>query len=268
MGYESVIDLKSGKRLDNAKNIYNLKQDKPDPRDWMFSAKLGATVPAKLPKSVDYRPLMPPIVDQGNLGSCTANAIAAAFQYNQIKQKIGVFPPSRLFVYYNERLMEGTVDTDSGAYLRDGIKTLNTYGVCSEIVWPYIISQFKVKPSDEAYTQAKLHTALSYYRVNPAIADVKAALAAGFPVVFGFLVYTSFENYATAKTGVVTMPRPNERLLGGHAVIAVGYNDVKQQLIVRNSWGTKWGDKGYFYMPYSYIKPTLASDFWVVSAVS
>jgi C1A family cysteine protease len=178
-----------------------------------------------------------------------------------------VFQPSRLFVYYNERLVEGTVSQDSGAFIRDGIKTLNTYGVCSEAVWPYNISQYTTKPSDAAYAQAKLHTALAYYRVNVAINDVKAALAAGFPIVIGLTLYESFESYTTAATGVVTMPKPYEQVLGGHAVAIVGYNDAKKQLIVRNSWGTNWGDKGYFYLPYSYINTNLASDLWVVSSV-
>jgi C1A family cysteine protease len=268
MAYDSVIDLKRGRRLQNAANLFNLKPDTPDARDWMFDDKLSAVIPAKLPKSVDLRSQMPAVVDQGNLGSCTANAIAGAFQYSQIKQQIEVFPPSRLFVYYNERLLEGTVNQDAGAYIRDGIKTLKTYGVCPETLWPYIISQFKVKPSDAAYTQAQLHTALSYYRVNTTATDVKTALAAGFPVIVGFTVYNSFLSYATSLTGIMQMPKPRERILGGHAVLIVGYNDAKQQFIVRNSWGTSWGVKGHFFMPYAYVTPSLTSDFWAVQTVN
>ncbi len=253
-------------RLRNAASVFNVKKSKIDVRDWPLS-KLGVTTAAPIPATSDLRSAMPAVVDQGNLGSCTANAIAAAFQYDQIKQKIAAFPASRLFVYYNERLLEGTVNYDSGAYIRDGIKTLNTYGVCAETAWPYVVSQYRTKPNTAAYTAAKLHTALSYYAVPVTTADIKSAVAAGFPVTIGFTVYSSFMSAATANTGVMTLPTKYEQVLGGHAVLIVGYDDVKQRFIVRNSWGTNWGDKGYFYMPYAYVTTARLNDLWVVSSV-
>jgi C1A family cysteine protease len=211
---------------------------------------------------------MPTVVDQGNLGSCTANAIVAAFQYDLIKQKLKIFTGSRLFVYYNERLMESDVGQDNGAMIRDGIKSLNTYGVCAETTWPYVVSRFAVKPSTTAYTQAKLNKALAYYNVAVSSSAIKTALAAGYPVVIGISVYESFESQAVAVSGVVPMPGPSEQLLGGHAVLVVGYNDTLQQFIVRNSWGTSWGQHGYFFLPYAYATPSLMSDCWAVSSVN
>lgn len=246
-----------------SQHIYNLKKDKPDSRDWKFPQ-----LALRLPVSVDHRYLMPPVYDQGNLGSCTANAIAAAFQYDQAKQKLSGFMPSRLFIYYNERLVEGTVNFDSGAYIRDGIKVINSYGVCQEPTWPYNINNFRTKPSNIAYSQALTHKALSYYRVNVDITSVKTALAAGFPVVIGFNVYSSFESATVSRTGLMPMPAPRELLLGGHATLVVGYNDVSRYLIVRNSWGSGWGDRGYFYMPYTYVTPNYMSDFWVINSIS
>jgi C1A family cysteine protease len=243
---------------------YNVVKSAPDARDYQFSQKVS--IPKSVPSAVDLRPHMPTVVDQGNLGSCTANAIVAAFQYDLTKQKLNIFTGSRLFVYYNERVMEGSVGQDSGAMIRDGIKSLNTYGVCSEPTWPYIIAKFAVKPSTAAYTQAKLNRALTYYSVASNPTAIKTALAAGFPVVIGIEVYESFESDAVAVSGVVPMPGPSEQLLGGHAVLVVGYNDVLKQFIVRNSWGTGWGKSGYFFLPYAYT--SLMSDCWVVSSVN
>ena len=259
-------EIKRQERIRNAASVFNFKTAPIDTRDWPI-AKLGIVAPAKLPATVDLRPTMPAVVDQGNLGSCTANALAAAFQFDQIKQKIAAFPPSRLFVYYNERLLEGTVNYDSGAYIRDGIKTLNTYGVCAETLWPYNVSQYRTKPNTAAYTAAKLHTALAYYSVPVTATDIKTAVNAGLPVTIGFTVYNSFMSASTTKTGIMSMPVRGERILGGHAVLIVGYDDVKSRFIVRNSWGTNWGDRGYFYMPYAYATTALMSDLWVVSSV-
>lgn len=250
------------------KRVYNVLKDTPDDRDYKFSA-LNAKPTAKtfFPAKVDYRAKMGTILDQGSLGSCTANAIASAFQYNLTKQKMPSYSPSRLFIYYNERLLEGTVAEDSGAYIRDGIKTLNTYGACPEVVWPYKISQFAVKPPEQAYKVAAQDKATGYYRVNVDANSIKTALASGFPVITGMLVYSSFETYAVAKTGKVPMPGRYDYLLGGHAVLIVGFDEATQQFIVRNSWGTSWGDRGYFYLPYAYAVPSLMNDLWVVTTV-
>ena len=179
-----------------------------------------------------------------------------------------IFSPSRLFIYYNEREMEGTVGTDAGAQIRDGIKSIGKQGVVSETEWPYDISKFTDKPGSALYTEAKHHTAIRYTRVIQDIVHIKQAIAEGFPVVFGFSVYESFESPEVAKTGIMPMPKKDEHLMGGHAVMVVGFDDSRKCVIVRNSWGESWGDKGYFYMPYAFIENSdLANDFWIVYKV-
>ena len=211
---------------------------------------------------------MPPVYDQGQLGSCTANAIGAAFEFDQVKEGYKDFMPSRLFIYYNERAMEGTIDTDSGAMIRDGMKSVAKVGVCAEDTWAYDISKFTEKPPTKAYTEAKKHQALLYKRVIPVLHQLQGALAAGYPVVFGFSVYESFMSPDVAKTGEVPLPPRNEQMIGGHAVVAVGYDDKIQRFIVRNSWGKSWGKKGYCTMPYGYLTdPQLARDFWSIYTV-
>jgi len=172
---------------------------------------------------------------------------------------------SRLFIYYYERLIEGTVRQDSGAQIRDGIKVGYTYGAPLESLWPYNVSHFTHVPSPAAIADAAKRKITKYQNAAD-ITAVKDALAAGFPVVIGFSVYESFQDPSVANTGIMPMPNVNtEQLLGGHAVCIVGYDDHKQHFIVRNSWGPDWGDKGYFYMPYGIIQnPQLSSDFWVI----
>jgi C1A family cysteine protease len=256
-----TVELKSR----NVKR-YGWVPDLPDARDFAFAAP--EEVLNKLPTQVDLRPQCPPVYDQGQLGSCTANAIGAAFEFDQLKEALVDFTPSRLFIYYNERQIEGTVDQDSGAMIRDGIKSVNRIGVCTEDLWAYDIARFTEKPPQQAYTQASLHQATVYRRVTPVLRQIQGALATGIPVVFGFSVYESFESQAVASTGIVPLPQRSERLLGGHAVLAVGYDDTSQRFIVRNSWGAGWGQAGYCTMPYAYLTDrSLASDFWAIYAV-
>ena len=240
--------------------------DLPDARDFLFSAP--EEVLTKLPKKVDLRSKMPTIYDQGQLGSCTANAIGAAFEYEQVRQGLKDFMPSRLFIYYNERSMEGTVDTDSGAMIRDGMKSVAKVGVCTETTWPYDIPKFTEKPPTKAYKEASKHQALVYRRVLPTLHQLQGCLASNYPFVFGFSVYESFMSQDVARTGVVPLPPRGEQLIGGHAVVAVGYDDADQRFIVRNSWGDGWGMKGYCTMPYGYLTdPQLARDFWAIYTV-
>jgi C1A family cysteine protease len=242
---------------------YGWQRDLPDHRDYLFAA-----APATLPVSVDLRPQCPPVYDQGQLGSCTANAIAAAIQFDRLKQKISDFTPSRLFIYYNERVIEHTVTSDSGAQIRDGIKTVAKQGDCPETEWPYVISKFKTKPSVKCYADALKYKTVSYQRVTQSLAQLKGCLAAGFPFVFGFTVYESFESAAVAKSGHASLPKSGEQVVGGHAVVGVGYDDAKSWFVVRNSWSAKWGLKGYFTLPYAYVADAnLASDFWTIRVV-
>ena len=240
--------------------------DLPDQRDFRYAS--GKSIKS-LAKKIDLRKNMPPIYDQGSLGSCTANAIGAAFQYSlKLQNKKLEFMPSRLFIYYNERVMINTVNEDSGAMIRDGFKSLNKLGVCPESQLPYLITKFTQKPNAKCYHEAKLHQVISYHKINRNLQQMKACLAEGFPFVFGFTVYESFDSITVAKTGKLNMPNKDEDNLGGHAVLAVGYDDVSKRFIVRNSWGDEWGKKGYFTMPYDYLlDENLSDDFWTIRII-
>lgn len=246
---------------------YGWIPDIPDHRDQLYA--VTALAPEALPAQVDLRSQCPPVYDQGSLGSCTANAIAAAIEFEQMKQGMPEpFLPSRLFIYYNERLMEGTVEVDSGAQLRDGIKSVAKHGACPERLWPYEPAFFAVLPPAICYSEALKHRVVAYQRLVPTLNHLRACLASGYPFVFGFAVYESFESDQVARTGDVPLPGPSDSAVGGHAVMGIGYDDAKQLLIVRNSWGAAWGMNGYFTMPYAYAtNPQLADDFWTIRTV-
>ena len=181
-----------------------------------------------------------------------------------------IFTPSRLFIYYNERSIEGNTNKDSGAAIRDGIKSINKIGVCSEKVWPYNIEKFTEKPKRVCYIIAKNHRSVEYHKVKQTESQIKQVLSEGFPVVFGFAVYESFESENVAKNGIVPIPKENEKMLGGHAVALVGYTTLNNQnyFIVRNSWGSDWGDGGYCYFPVEFIcNSEYCDDFWVVKKI-
>jgi C1A family cysteine protease len=164
--------------------------------------------------------------------------------------------------------MEGTIHEDSGAAIRDGIKSVNRQGACDEQLWPYDISQFTVQPPSSCYDVAAQHKTISYARVAQNVQLMKSCLASGYPFVYGFVVYESFESAQVAATGYVPMPLANEAILGGHAVLCVGYDDAKKVFICKNSWSDQWGDKGSFYIPYQYlINQNLASDFWTIRKI-
>jgi C1A family cysteine protease len=245
---------------------FGWKRDLHDQNDYQF--KVVAPVPT--PPLIDLSPFCPPIYDQGDLGSCTANALAGAYEFEKMKQKQSYFMPSRLFIYYNERVMEKTVKSDAGAALRDGIKSLNVQGVCPEDMWAYNIKKFASKPCSKCYTTAKKNEVQQYLSVNhTSIDDIRQCFAQGYPIAFGISVYSSFMSDEVTRTGIVPMPKPDESLEGGHAILGVGYNDTKRMVLVRNSWGTEWGLKGYFLLPYEYITSSqLASDFWTIRLVA
>jgi C1A family cysteine protease len=239
--------------------------DLPDHRDLFYSSL--KSIKRKVPTRIDLSKQCPQVYDQGSLGSCTANALGAAFQFGQIKQSIRNFVPSRLFIYYNERVQINTVQSDSGAFIRDGIKSLNREGVCPETDWPYLINKFAHQPPASLYKKALKNQVLQYLRLeNWQINQLQTCLAEGYPFVFGFSVFESFWSMGT--NAVIPLPKKTDRLLGGHAVMAVGYDQVKKRCLIRNSWGEDWGKKGHAWMPYDYIcNPMYADDFWTIRLV-
>lgn len=237
--------------------------DLPDHRDHKFSMLEGLP----LPSLVDLRGQDSPIEDQGPLGSCTSFAAGAAFRFDLRKQGLQDFVTSHLFEYYNSR-PRNQKGVDSGASIRAAIKAVGTYGICPETEWPYEINRFAAKPPPKSYTDALQDRAISYLRVSQGLTAMKNCLAQGFPVVIGISVYESFESHTVETTGMVPMPGLSEQLLGGHALLVVGYRDSDQHFIVRNSWGTGFGDGGYIYLPYAYLGDSnLASDFWTVRLI-
>ena len=255
-----------------AKQKYGWKKQAVDKRDLRMTI-LEAVVPA----TADLRASCPPIYDQGQYGSCTANAACAAFQFDQDKQGLADFEPSRMFEYYNTRVLDGDVDQDGGGTIRNANKALAQNGVCSEAVWPYTDADLLTKPSAAAYADAAPEKISNYASVSQDLSSIQAAIYSGFPVQIGFTVYESFESDEAASTGIIPMPdTTNEQVLGGHAILLVGYADkltvsgqvLENIFIFRNSWGTSWGDQGYGYIPQAYmLDPNQASDLWVVNAV-
>jgi C1A family cysteine protease len=242
---------------------YGWLPDLPDARDVLFKA---GKVP--LPDKVFIEGL-PPVFNQYQLGSCTANAVANAHLYCQMKQPGGEsITPSRLFIYYNARKVRGWEKVDSGSSIRDAVKQVNKLGTCSEEEWPYIVEKFNKKPEKGCYIKGKEYQVLSYYRVAQTLKSLKECLALGFPVVLGISLFESFESEYAYKTGDIGMPDPQEQFLGGHAVLCVGYDDEKQRFHMMNSWGVDWGNKGFFTLPYNYLlNKGLAADFWTIRFV-
>ena len=238
---------------------YGWVPDRPDQRDYLYSAIRPIV---RLPKKVDLREGCSKVEQQGRLGSCTAQALAGNLEFLDRKIDGEYADVSRLFIYYNERVLMDTVDYDSGASLRDGIKTLKNEGACAEKSWPYVVKKFDDKPPVKCYEEAKDHCIQSYHRIHT-IAEMLTCLAEGYPFVFGFTVYESFDTPKVKKTGVVDIPGEDEVAISGHAVMAVGYDQVSRRFLVRNSWGTSWGMAGYFTMPFGYLE-RLAGDFWTV----
>jgi C1A family cysteine protease len=230
--------------------------DLGDPRDFTYRLTHVAR-----PKSVDLRPHMPPVWDQGQLGSCTAFALTAAVAF------LHGFTGSQLWLYYKERVLEHTTRQDAGAMIRDGIKVLAKTGLPPEDAWPYDVAKFAKRPSAAANKAAKQELIGEYRRLS-SVNDYLDCLASGNPFVVGITVFESFESDAVARTGSVPMPGKSEQALGGHAICVVGYeNDGR--FIVRNSWGSDWGMDGYFHLPQAYLANiNLATDAWTITGCS
>lgn len=247
---------------------YNYKFEKRDARDFKFK-KFSKTL-LNLPKNFDLNDF-PDVLDQGCLGSCTANSASNALRYCLKKDKIKnskviEFQPSRLYIYYFSRLIENSVFEDSGVELRNVMKAISKYGACSSDDWPYDISKFTYKPNIKCIKQGKDHIkGFTYLSVNQTEQDLKSTLYKGFPILCGIQVFESFEFEESLKTGNIPLPKNNEMLFGGHCILLTGYDDNLKLFKFQNSWGDIVGNKGYFTIPYEYILDSLkASDFWTI----
>lgn len=237
----------------------------PDIRDlkFMYPFQIGLA----LPREVDMTAAMPPIYDQGDLGTCGLQTLGGLLEYRERKQGFtDAQTPSRLQMYYDTRVLMGTVNEDSGVHNRTMMKALAANGYCEEKeFWPYTISKFKLKPSAAAYADAAKSRDIKYQKVPQNLDAMRQCLAEGNPIIFGHMVYQS---YMDAPEGDVPMPGPGERPVGGHDTLLVGYDDDAQRFISRNSWGTRWGRAGYGSFRYIYAtNANLASDFWTVTLV-
>jgi C1A family cysteine protease len=250
------------------------KTDPYDSRDFILEERFRSLMGGPrhiggIPRTVDLRDLCSPVRDQGQLGACTGFGLATGLR-EFLEMKAGTPSPeeelSPMFLYYQERKIEGTITQDSGANIRDGLRVLRGMGVCPESDYPYDPPEFSHAPSRQAVNDAKKFTIRSYFRLTT-LTGLKMALAGQHGCVLGMQVYESFESDEVASTGKVPMPQAGEKLLGGHCVFCVGYQDDVGwdgggYLIVKNSWGLDWGDKGYFYLPNGYVRPKLMSDMW------
>jgi C1A family cysteine protease len=225
----------------------------------------------KLPPKVDLRPLMTAVEDQGQLSSCVANAVAGAYEY-LVKRHRGddAYDVSRLFVYYNARKKSGSESEDSGSVIAEAINSLREDGACSEETWPYDAEQVNEEPSQEAYDEAGQFLVEDMQLVPTTLDAWKNALAEGYPIIFGLSLYDSFDKQK--KKGMVPLPSPKESSReshSGHSMLCVGYSDPDQVFMVRNSWGTDWGDKGYCFIPYDYLMNSKYNDgdSWIIRQV-
>jgi C1A family cysteine protease len=250
---------------------YGWKKDSLDHRDLILPPR---TTVIELPTLANLQKINPPIYNQYQAGACTGNGIARAVDVERKIQGLPFITPSRLFIYWNERVVEGTTSQDAGAEPRDGIKSVASLGVCPEDLWPYTLNYDQIptllyeKPGSNAFAAALKFKALKYQRVTQTAIDVKSVLAImGRPFIFGFSVFEAFESDEVAATGIVPMPLGMDTPIGGHCVVCVGYSDATSRFLCANSWGAEWGLKGYFELPYPYLlNPNLASDLWVITS--
>ena len=251
------------------KRVYKLFKSPIDDRD---IAHVHAVVPDVLPAHIDLSEEMPPVLDQGQLGSCASQATSNTLRHMLKMEKVHEFQPSRLYLYWNTRvnIEHSPGDQDTGVCIRDVCKALSKYHACNETVWPYIISKFSVAPPLGTYQNASLHKQVKYGFVPQTLNDIKTCLVNHHPVLIGIQVYDSLETQAVMDSGVIPMPDTQvEQCQGGHALILVGADDATQRFTIMNSWGTSVGlpdKKGFFTIPYAYVlNPNLASDFWALS---
>jgi len=247
---------------------YGAIPDIPDQRDIFTS----------FPKTIEYYQtadlrktnLLPDIFDQGDLGSSVAHAVLTAYIFSL--KKDGIYKDinySPQFIYYNQRIISNTTECDSGSSIRDGIKVLERLGVCKEDSYPYDVNFFKDKPTDESYEFAyKNKPFVQYRRIRLLLEDIMKSISIKLPVLLSFTVYDSFQHPDVARTGIMPVPKPGEKIVGCHAVLIIGYDIRNKYLLCRNSWGSLWGQAGCFFMPFSFVNSRNCSDLWMLSTNS
>ena len=255
-----------------SKRFYGWRPSPPDQRDRLYN--VAPAVLAALPPKVDLSvPSLPapfePALNQRSLGSCGPHSQAVDIIFSMLRQGApSPKLPSVLFSYYCTRLLMGTVGSDSGVDNRSMLKALAQFGWCDDELWPYVIDRFREKPPQVCFEQAARRKAIEYLAVPQTLEQMRGCLASGDPFIFGFSVYESFERASVEATGIVPMPSPLERLVGGHDVLMVGYDDATQRFKFKNSYGPGWGQNGYGFIPYAFAaSPRLAADFWTVRHV-
>lgn len=251
--------------------------DIPDFRDYTSQSpevrqlfKEAGKKPSSLPPSVDLRKSCSPVENQGQIGSCTANAVVGLVEYFERCAKGEYLDASRRFLYKVTRKLYHFTG-DSGAYIRGTIRALRLFGTCPEEYWPYDEAKYDDEPPAFCYAFAQSYQAIKYYRIwdpNPQnlLSQLNSSLAKGLPFAFGFTVYNSIWNTSVQTTGDIPFPQPGEKVVGGHAIMAVGYDNSKERLLIRNSWGIGWGQQGYGTLPYEYVLQGIADDFWVLAS--
>ncbi|MDX2241058.1 MAG: C1 family peptidase [Leptolyngbyaceae cyanobacterium bins.302] len=258
----TVVQHSSGKRV----KLGGYRPEKRHADDKTFRSDRFAD--GNLPAKVDLRSYMTAVENQGDTNSCTANAMAGAYEYLAQRLRGQAEDVSRLFIYYNARQLDGDTSIDEGTYLQSCIQVLQKYGACSERTWAFEPERIFERPHDFSYDEAANFLVEVAERVDVDLDTMRSCLAEGYPFAFGLQLFGSFQK--VGSTGLVPMPNPEkEKHDGGHAMLCVGYSDPDQVFIVRNSWGEDWGDRGYCYIPYNYMtNADLNSDCWTIHRVS
>jgi C1A family cysteine protease len=233
------------------------------PDDVFYTPKTTITLDiTNVVTTTSLRNKIPYIFDQGKMNSCVSNATALAISYLN-----NDFIPSRLFIYYNARLIRNYgIETDIGVAVVDGCASVQQFPPCQETLWPYVAKNHPIKPPENAYSNPIILNDFTYFAVKQNLNDIKHCINDGNPIIFGIVLYQSFYDYTTTKTGVVKMPKTTTEVQkGGHCILMVGYDDTTQCVTCANSWGTYWGNRGFFTLPYQYLlDPDLSFDFYIL----
>jgi len=247
---------------------YKFKRQCLDIRDKKFHLIYKQRIVEKLPNILNLRDKIKlPVLSQGDLGSCVANATSSAILFFQKRSKKREFQASRLYIYYFSRLVENSIYIDAGCEIRTAMKAVAKYGACREELFPYNIEKFTQRPNKFLRKEGKsLIKNFRYLAIDQELNIIKNCLFQGYPIIFGIELYESSECSKNLKSGIISMPDiNNEKYIGGHCVLLVGYDDINEMFCFLNSWGSDVGDDGYFYIAYDYVLDnSLATDFWTI----